>query len=91
MWAVATVEQVRDAMHKAPFRGFTVKLTDGQRYFVKHPDFISVPSTPRGRDLVIHDEKGTHRIDLLHVVEVEEPDSDETSPAEEPKSEGNGV
>lgn len=87
---MATVEQVRDAMHRAPFHGFTVKLTDGQKYFVKHPDFISVPSTPRGRDLIIHDEKGTHRIDLLHVVELEEPDPGETSPAPE-KAEGNGV
>lgn len=86
---MATVEQVRDAMHKAPFRGFTVKLTDGQRYFVKHPDFISVPATTRGRDLVIHDETGTHRIDILHVVEVEEPEEGEPSPAE--KARGNGA
>jgi hypothetical protein len=86
---MATVEQIRDAMHRAPFRGFTVKLTDGQKYVVRHPDFISVPALPRGRDLVIHDDKGTHRIDLLHVVEVEEPD--ETEPAAAEKAEGNGA
>jgi hypothetical protein len=88
---MATVEQVREAMHKAPFRGFTVKLTDGQKYFVKHPDFISVPSTPRGCDLVIHDDKGTHRIDLLHVVELDEPDPGATSAVAEPTAEDNGV
>jgi hypothetical protein len=78
---MATIEQVRDAMQTVPFRGFTVKLTDGQEYFVKHRDFISVPATPRGRDLVIHDDKGTHRVDILHVVQVEYPDPGEPSPA----------
>ena len=74
-------------MHRQPFRPFTVRLVDGRSFVVKHPDFISVPDTDRGRDLVIHD-KGTHRIDLLHVVEVEEPDPGETVPAIQAK--GNG-
>ena len=74
---MATIEQVREAMHRQPFLGFTVRLTDGRSYHVKHPDCISVPENPRGRDLMIHD-RGTHRVDILHVVEIEEP--------EEPKS-----
>ena len=80
---MATIEQVRDAMHTQPFRAFTVKLVDGQSYTVKHPDFISVPTSPRGRDLVIHDDKGTHRIDLNLVVEVHVP---EASGARRPKA-----
>lgn len=87
---MATVEQVREAMHRAPFLGFTIKLTDGQKYFVKHPDFILVPSTPRGRDVILHDEKGTHRIDLLHIVELEEPEPGEASAAAERGDEGQG-
>jgi hypothetical protein len=69
---MATIEQVRNAMHRQPFRGFTVRLVDGRSYHVKHRDFISVPETPRGRDLVIHD-KGTHHVDILMVVEIDEP------------------
>jgi hypothetical protein len=88
---MATIEQVRDAMHTAPFRGFTLKLTDGPEYFVRHPDFISVPVSPRGRDVVIHDDKGTHCIDILHVVEVEYPDPGEPAPLAESKSEDNGA
>ena len=76
---MATVEQVRDAMHTQPFRAFTVKLVDGESYTVKHPDFISVPTLPRGRDLVIHDDKGTHRIDLNLIVEVHVPEMAEPS------------
>jgi hypothetical protein len=86
---MATVEQVRDAMHTVPFRGFTVRLTDGREYFVRHPDYISVPAAPRGRDLVIHDAQGTHRVDLLHVVEVEYPDPGGASPAAD-QAEGDG-
>ena len=68
-----TIEQVRNAMHRQPFRGFTVRLVDGRSYHVKHRDFISVPETPRGRDLVIHD-KETHHVDILLVVEIDEPE-----------------
>lgn len=85
---MATIEQIRDAMHKQPFRGFTVRLVDGRACQVKHPDFISVPVGPRGRDLVIHDQVGTHHVDILHVVEVEEPDPGELSPASQAR--GNG-
>ena len=76
---MATIEQVRDAMHTQPFRAFTVKLVDGQSYTVKHPDFIAVPELPRGRDLVIHDKQGMHLIDLNLVVEVTVPVAAETS------------
>ena len=75
---MATIQQVRDAMHTQPFRAFTVKLVDGQSYIVKHPDFIAVPTTPRGRDVVVHDEKGMHLIDLNLIVEVHIPQVAET-------------
>jgi hypothetical protein len=73
---MGTREQVREAMHRQPFLGFTVRLVDGRSFQVKHPDFIAVPETVRGRNLVIHD-KGTHLIDILHVVEIEEPEPPE--------------
>jgi len=71
---MATIEQVRDAMHRAPFLGFEIRLVDGRSYHVPHPDFLAVPQTLRGRDLLLHDATGrTHRIDLLLVVEIDEP------------------
>ena len=87
---MATRQQVRDAMHRQPFLGFTIRLTDGRSFFVKHPDFISVPETDRGRDLIVHD-KGTHRIDLLHVVEVDEPEAGGALSPAESAAEGNGA
>jgi hypothetical protein len=84
---MATIEQVRDAMHRQPFRGFTVRLVDGRSYHVKHRDFISVPESARGRDLVIHD-KGTHHVDILLVVEIDERETVE--PDRQSPAEGNG-
>jgi hypothetical protein len=67
---MATIEQVRNAMHAVPFRPFTVRLVDGRAYSVRHPDFISIPTTARGRDLTVHDDNGPHWIDLGLVVEL---------------------
>jgi hypothetical protein len=84
---MATIEQVREAMHRAPFLGFDIRLVDGRSYHVPHPDFLAVPQSPRGRDLLLHDATGrTHRIDLLLVVEI-----DEQPGPEQPGSSPNGV
>ena len=42
--------QVRDALHRQPFRPFALQMADGRSYIIKHPDFIAVPQTPRGRE-----------------------------------------
>ncbi len=80
---MATREQIRDAMHQQPFRGLTIKLTDGWSFTVHHPDFIAVPATERERDIIVHDREWTYRIDLRHIVEVGSPNSGE--PASKPK------
>jgi hypothetical protein len=67
---MASFSQIREAMHAQPFRPFTVHLVDGRTYFVKHPDFIAIPTSPRGRDLTIHDDEGPHYLDLTLVVEI---------------------
>ncbi len=89
---MATRDQVRGAMHQQPFRGFTVRLTDGRSFTIHHPDFISIPTTDRGRDVAVHDDDGMHLIDLLHIVEVTVPQLGDsaTSPAGSP-AEGNGA
>ena len=55
--AMATIAMIRDAMHRAPFQGFTVRLSDGRRLTVPHPDFVSVSPVAASRNLVIHDEE----------------------------------
>jgi hypothetical protein len=88
---MATREQVRAAMHRQPFLGFTLHLVDGRSYAVKHPDFIAVSAHERGRDVTIYDDKATHRLDILLISEIEEPDVPESagSPAASP-SDGDG-
>lgn len=80
---MATMDQVRRAMHAAPFKPFTVYLTDGRAFFVKHPDFVSISTN--GREMVVHDDDGMHLIDMRAVVEVHLPRSPE--PAEERSAE----
>jgi hypothetical protein len=79
---MATREQIRAAMHRQPFVGFTVNLGGGQKFYVRHPDFISIPTTDRGRDVVIHDDDGMHLVDILHIVEMSVPEA--ASPAGSP-------
>jgi hypothetical protein len=85
---MAMREQIRAAMHRQPFLGFTVHLADGRSYVVKHPDFIAVSEQERGRDVTIYD-KGTHRLDIRLISEIEKPEVPESagSPAVSP-SEG---
>lgn len=68
---MATSDQVREAMHAAPFRPFKVYLTDGRSYVVQHPDFIAL--SPNPREMTIHDEQGPHYIDMRAVVEISQP------------------
>ena len=84
---MAPREQVREAMHRQPFLGFTVHLVDGRSFHVRHPDFISVSENPRGREVTLHD-KGTHRLDVLLIQEIEEPEV--PVPPPQPRTEGDG-
>jgi hypothetical protein len=71
---VATLEQVREAMHRAPFLGFDLRLVEGRSFHVRHPDFLAVPPRDRGREPTSYDDDGRmRRVDLLLVVEVDEP------------------
>jgi hypothetical protein len=68
---MATVNQVRSAMHAAPFRPFVVHTADGGQFTVRHPDFISV--AVNGLELVIHDDAGMHLVDMDLVTQVHRP------------------
>lgn len=61
-----TAEQVRKAREKAPFKAFTIYLSDQRRFEIPHPDFVWV--MPGGRTIGIADETGAAEIvDLVHV------------------------
>jgi hypothetical protein len=81
---MAMLNQVRDAMHRQPFRPFTLYLVAGRSYLVRHPDFVAIPMSPRGRDLTVYDADGSHMIDMSLIFEVHVPDAAQT-----PQSDGN--
>ncbi len=61
-----TAEQVRKARERAPFKAFTIYLSDQRRSEIPHPDFLWV--MPGGRTIGIADENGAAEIiDLVHV------------------------
>ena len=61
-----TAEQVREAREKAPFKAFTIYLSDQRRFDIPHPDFVWV--MPGGRTIgVAHENGAAEIIDLLHV------------------------
>jgi hypothetical protein len=64
-----TAEQIKKAREKAPFKAFTIFLSDQRRFEIRHPDFIWV--MPGGRTIGIADESGAAEIvDLVHVTSV---------------------
>jgi hypothetical protein len=67
---MATLNQVRQAMHAQPFRPFLLQLANGKSYEVKHPDFLAIPPTPRGREVVFWVDDEMHLIDLGLILEV---------------------
>jgi hypothetical protein len=61
-----TAEQVRKAREQAPFKAFTIYLSDQRRFEIPHQDFLWV--MPGGRTIGIADENGAAEIvDLVHV------------------------
>jgi hypothetical protein len=37
-----TITQLREAIHKQPFEPFTICLTDGRSFRVKHPEYVAI-------------------------------------------------
>ena len=78
------VDQIRQAMHRQPFRPFVLKLVDGSMCTVQHPDFIAIPPGNRAREVAFFaeaDDRGdgyeTHWIDLNLIVSVILPPDEE--------------
>lgn len=57
------LEQLRDAMHAAPFQPFTIHTADGRSVHVPHPDFIAL--TGNGRTAIVASPKNVSPSYLL--------------------------
>ena len=61
-----TAEQVREAREKAPFKPFTIYLSDQRRFEIPHPDFVWV--MPGERTLgIAHPNGAAEIVDLVHI------------------------
>ncbi len=65
---MATREQLRSMQATQPFRPFLIKLADGRAFGVNHPELVSC--SMNGRELVVHDEDGMHRLEMLLIAEM---------------------
>ncbi len=64
-----TAEQLRKAREKAPFKPFTIYLSDQRHFLIPHQDFVWI--VPGGRTIGIADEAGAVEIvDLVHITSV---------------------
>ncbi len=66
-----TLEEVRSAVHTAPFRSFTMYLADGTSIRVPHPDFIALPEAGRTVTIYAEGARAHTVVDLLLVTKLE--------------------
>ena len=67
---MATHQQILFMQTQQAFRPFTVRLSGGRSFKVRHPENISC--SVNGREIVVHDEEGMHLIEA-RMVEILEP------------------
>ncbi len=89
---MALVDEIRQAKNAQPFRPFSLRLTDGTTYKVKHPDYLSVPPVPRPREVIFYSpgedqDYRSHWIQIGLILELIVPSETDTP---RPRSEGNG-
>ena len=64
-----TIDGLKQWHAARPFKAFVMRLTDGRRVYVHHPEFLA--RSPTGRELTIYALDGSaETIDLLHVVSI---------------------
>jgi hypothetical protein len=51
------------------FQPFTIRMSDGRNFDVPHPDFMAIG---RGIVSVIDQDDGTHTLDALHILSINE-------------------
>jgi len=65
-----TIDRLREVHLARPFRAFTLRMADGTKVRVGHPE--SVAYSPSGRTIIyVAPDDSTHYIDLLLVARIE--------------------
>jgi len=65
-----TIEQLRATLGTKPFQPFALRMADGRKFPIPHPDFLSM--SPVGRTAVIfHPDGSASIVDLLLMTELE--------------------
>jgi hypothetical protein len=67
---MATPDQLRALITAQPFRPFTIRMTGGRAFTVKHPE--NAACDRRGREPTVYDDDGMHLAEMVRV-EVMEP------------------
>lgn len=68
------VQEIREALRKQPFHPFRVRLSTGQGYDIRHPEFAALTRSSLFVGELAREEKFPHRMvqcDLLHVIALE--------------------
>lgn len=66
-----TIEELTNAMNATPFQPFTLFLSDGRRFDIKHPEFIMRSGVGRMVGVSGPDMRTIDVIDLLHVTGIQ--------------------
>ncbi len=76
-----TIAQLRKAVRAAPFKPFTICLTDGRQFRVSHPECVAITPNAR-RTFVVAGRGEDYRIvDLLLVTSIDYTDGKARRPA----------
>lgn len=65
-------DEIRQLLHKRPFRPFAIHVADGGRLLVKHEDFVAL--SPSGRTMLVyrHDKADDYQVvDMVMVTRLE--------------------
>lgn len=62
------LKTVRERLSKTPFKPFYIRLTEGRKVYVKHPDFVSVGGSVVA---IISLDDSIQQIDSLHIVSLD--------------------
>jgi len=64
------ISEIRNLLHAEPFRPFVIRVADGGRIRVVHPDFVAL--APTGREMSVYQPNGDHQIiDVMLVTRLE--------------------
>ncbi len=65
-----SIKTIRERLNLTPFKPFNIRLSDGRKIFIQHPDFVSVGGSVV---FVTDPQDSLQEIDALHIVSLDAP------------------